>query len=546
MVKRFLIIQLTRLGDSVQTLPVLKLLKQQIPGSHVTVLCVKEFSGIYSRTPFYDRLVALPAVDVTPMRDRAAFRNPDAYPELAEEYDSVINLTHNWVGGFFCGNTKGISKSGLMNCDLPNGQVRSVWAKYLFASQKCRIENLFNIVDVHSAMAGLAPEPVQNYYMHVYENEIRDAHALLIRNGFREKGRLIAFQIGANMLHRAWPPERFASLADRLLRRSEIEIVLLGTGGEKDRAQAMQSCLEFPVIDLVGKTGISELLGVLKQCSILVSNDTGTIHLAAAAGTSTAGLFFSTAYFAETAPYGAGHVVLQAELPCSPCHVDQMCDNPICRDIITVEAVEAVIEKVLGYRSSFNGAGSSNLSVYMSNFTPGGPLLYAPAEPGIASDRFLKGLVYRVLWGEALGCAQNEPAHNLFDPYRSDCILAKIEEASDRNSLFYNWYSQAARLLKQAAVCAGLPSGVEQLASINGILKTIEAAILSSEDSILKYYHMLQMAETDCYRRQAPARAMGDAYGRLLSVVESFDDSIERLRSTLGCRPIRSDLPKVG
>src|SRR5208337_3249859 len=230
----------------------------------------------------------------------------------------------------------------------------------------------------------------------------------------------------------------------RLLRHHDIEIVLLGTGGEKDIAQAMQNHLEFPVIDLVGKTGISELLGVLRQCSLLVSNDTGTIHLAAAAGIETVGLYFSTAYFAETAPYGAGHAVLQPELPCSPCHFDQMCDNPVCRDAITVDAVEAVVEKMLGYRPSW-GACSPGLSVYISNFIPGGPLLYAPADPGSASERFLGGLVYRILWGEALGFAGNEPAlaGDLLGPYRFDSVLARLQEASERNSAYINLYSQA-------------------------------------------------------------------------------------------------------
>ncbi|MGA2938572.1 MAG: glycosyltransferase family 9 protein [Syntrophobacteraceae bacterium] len=533
--ERILIIQLTRMGDSVQTLPVLKLLKRQRTGSNVTLLCVKEFSGIFSRTPFFDRLVALPAVDVAPMRDRVAFQRLSDYPELFEEYDSVINLTHHWAGGFFCCIARGISKSGLVNSDNPIGQVKSGQAKYLFASQKCRIENLFNIVDLHSAMAGLSLEPVQGY-MHINENEVRDGDALLLQNGLRKKGRLIAFQLGANMIHRAWPPERFAALANRLLRRREIEIVLLGTGGEKELAQAMQSHLEFPVIDLVGKTGISELPGVLKQCSILVSNDTGTIHLAAAAGVGTVGLFFSTAYFAETAPYGAGHAVLQSELPCSPCHVGQMCDNPICRDAITVDAVEAVVEKMLGYRPSW-GAYSPGLSVYISNFTPGGPLLYAPAEPWFASERFLRGLVYRILWGEALGFVRNETAlaGSLFGLYRPDSVLAKLEEASETNSAFINRYSQAARLLKQAAgLCAGPPSGMEQLVSINDILKTIEAAVLSSEDSILKYYHMLQMADLDTDRHPEPVRAMSIAYAGLISIVESFENSIEGLRSAFG------------
>jgi hypothetical protein len=213
-----------------------------------------------------------------------------------------------------------------------------------------------------------------------------------------------------------------------------------------------------------------------------------------------------------------------------------MCDNPICRDAITVDAVEAVVEKMLGYRPSW-GACSPGLSVYISNFTPGGPLLYAPAEPRFASEPFLRGLVCRLLWGTALGFARNESAlaGSLLGPYRPDSVLAKLGELSERNSACINWYSQAARLLKQAArVCAGPPSGMGQLVSINDILKTIEAAVLSSEDSILKYYHMLQMADLDCDRPPELVRAMSDAYARLISIVESFGGSIERLRSALG------------
>jgi spore maturation protein CgeB len=533
-VEKILIIQLTRMGDSVQTLPVLKLLKRQKAESSITLLCVKEVSGIFSRTPFVDRIVTLPAVDVAPMRGQIPFKGLNDYGELLEEYDSVINLTHNWVGGFFCANVKGIFKSGLVNSDCPMGQVKSDRAKYLFASQKSRTENLFNIVDMHSAMAGVSPEPVRSY-MQIQENEIDDGYSLLRQHGFEKKGKLIAFQLGANMLHRAWPLDHFAVLAERLAAHSEIEVVLLGAKSEEKLAQDMRSRLTFPAIDLVGRTGISELCGVLKHCSILISNDTGTIHLAAAAGIRTVGIFFSTAYFAETAPYGEGHSVLQAELPCSPCHIDQKCENPICRDAIPVEAVEAVVEKMLGYRKSLTPS-SPGFSVYVSDFAPDGPLLYAPAEPAYTSDRFLAGLISRFLWGGLLGFTRGSPdvEHGLLEPYRPESVSVKLKEASEKNSAFINWYSQAARLLAQAAAArAGPGSGTGQLESINGILKTIDAAVLSSEDSIQKYFHMLQMADLNFNACTEPILAMKEVYAGLLSMVESFDGGIERLKAAL-------------
>ena len=166
------------MGDAVQTLPVLKLLKRQKAESAVTLLCLKELSGIFSRTPFLDRIVSLPAVDVAPMRGRLPFEGFNDYGELLEEYDSVVNLTHNWIGGFFSARVKGKFKFGLVNSDHSVGQVKSDRAKYLFASQKCRIENLFNIVDMHSAMAGLFPEPVRGY-MQIREDEIDEGYSLL-------------------------------------------------------------------------------------------------------------------------------------------------------------------------------------------------------------------------------------------------------------------------------------------------------------------------------------------------------------------------------
>ena len=88
--ERILIIQLTRMGDSVQTLPVPKLLKRQRTGSNVTLPCVKKVSGIFPRTPFFDWLVALPAVDVAPMRGKVPFQRLNGLPGTARR----IRLCH--------------------------------------------------------------------------------------------------------------------------------------------------------------------------------------------------------------------------------------------------------------------------------------------------------------------------------------------------------------------------------------------------------------------------------------------------------------------
>ena len=313
--EKILVIQLSRMGDLVQTLPLLKRLKQEKADCEISLMCVREFSKVIGNSRLTDRLIHLPLGDVKEALkpdDQVNLSCIDSIleiPELKEEYDFVINLTHTSGSGHICERVNAKKKAGRINANKGEVRLSGDWAKYLFASSQNRTQNLFNLVDVYVGMGGVPHRPVWDYIkVATYDHD--KAYGLLKTNGYEEKGRLIAFQMGANKLHRTWPAENFALLGGQLAQHDDVEIVLLGSEKERETGEQFLRVAGFPVIDLIGKTGLADLPAIIKQCDLLVSNDTGPIHIAAAVKTRVLRLYFSTACFSETAPYGEGNVII--------------------------------------------------------------------------------------------------------------------------------------------------------------------------------------------------------------------------------------------
>jgi lipopolysaccharide heptosyltransferase II len=118
-----------------------------------------------------------------------------------------------------------------------------------------------------------------------------------------------------------WPIERFAEAANQIserLKPKQSAWFLFGAPGETAMGEALASRLEVPHQNRIGKTSLSELIAELQNCDLLLTNDTGTMHLAAALGVQTVSIFGSTEP-SLTGPIGDKHVILRHHVPCSPC-----------------------------------------------------------------------------------------------------------------------------------------------------------------------------------------------------------------------------------
>ena len=116
-----------------------------------------------------------------------------------------------------------------------------------------------------------------------------------------------------------WPMDRFAETANRLSHvMPQIEWQLFGAPGEKEQGEQLSALLTGRHHNWVGKTSLTELIHLLRGCALLLTNDTGTMHLAAALGVPTVTIFGSTEHVL-TGPLGPRHQIVRHHVPCSPC-----------------------------------------------------------------------------------------------------------------------------------------------------------------------------------------------------------------------------------
>ncbi|MBK8095126.1 MAG: lipopolysaccharide heptosyltransferase II [Verrucomicrobiaceae bacterium] len=145
-----------------------------------------------------------------------------------------------------------------------------------------------------------------------------------------------------------WPLERFAAVANLVsARHASVHWQLFGAPGEKEMGQQLSALITASHENLVGQTSLSELIARLRQCHLLLTNDTGTMHLAAALGVPVVSIFGSTCPIA-TGPLGEQHTVLRKKQACSPCF-ERECrfGHYECMTQISVEEVSAAIESRL-------------------------------------------------------------------------------------------------------------------------------------------------------------------------------------------------------
>jgi len=411
---KVLVIQLTRMGDIIQTIPLLARLRDDIPNVHVTFVCVDRFSEIIKDVPLVNRYVKISPQDAVKLKtpDMEQILKILDHPFLKESYDLAINLTHDLASAIIMHRIKADEKTGAVAESASDClSIKDTWGRYLFASVNNREENSFNLVDIHIGMGKIRHSPVR-YYLTTDKKTEERIEKLFSWLSISPDRPLVAFHIGANKLYRTWNPKYFAKLAELLIKHHNVQILL--TGSNKEKALFGEFLTDIPetlteknhIVSLMGFTKLQDLIAILKRCKLLVSNDTGPIHIAAAVGTPTIGIYLSTAYPGETAPYGEGHYVLHPTLECYPC-IDENSGFPCgiaCRDTILPSVVFDLSTKLLA-EDNLRVAYHEGTVILRSRFLQNGTLIYTPlnsAEAGIKSSWFRKKML-RILWDGVLG-----------------------------------------------------------------------------------------------------------------------------------------------
>ena len=168
--------------------------------------------------------------------------------------------------------------------------------------------------------------------------------ATLLLDGGSSRAPIVGFAPGAAYGHaKRWPPDRVAHVITRLVRERQAQCVLVGAEGDRESGRAIESALppDVPVTNLIGRTDLRLLIGVLARCNAFVSNDSGAMHLAAATGVRVTAIFGPTNE-KETAPLG-DHDVLLHQVFCRPCMLRECPIDHRCMKRITPDEVFASV-----------------------------------------------------------------------------------------------------------------------------------------------------------------------------------------------------------
>ena len=425
--KKFLVINLTRMGDILQSTPLLRAFKSRDPEVEISYLAVARFADVCRSIPEIDRLIPFDFGSAVAISKEAVRCLPRRLKEMqafidllrGEDFDAVINISHSRISALIChllgvANTRGltVSREGYRLIPHP-------WARYFFTANLNRHYNRFNLVDINQGLAldtgefAADSSPASPLFgRHGLSFQIKPeaqskADKLLTGWAWKEAPFLIGFQPGASLPSKTWPADSFSRLGRLLRDELGAGILVFGTDKEVKLADEVSKPLGDAALNVAGKTDIGALGALLSRLDLLVTNDTGTQHIAAALGTPVLSLCFGSALAHETGPYGKGHLVVEAALPCYPCSFHVECHRFRCQEHVRPEIVYHVAKMMLaeGHQRDTgreDETWSQNINIWRTDFDPDGFWMLRPLirRPITASDYI--NACAREIWKEIL------------------------------------------------------------------------------------------------------------------------------------------------
>ncbi len=348
LVMNTLVINLTRFGDLLQSQSVFAELAAM--GRTTGLVCLENFAGAAGLLRHVDQIFPLPAGEflreVEADWKKALVRFQEFVQEVKLRFppEQVINLTPSVAARVLA---RRLSIGETMGFSIDAEGFRrdySPWAAFLEISAANRGLSPFNIVDLFRRAAGLGRMPAVSDLAPVDSERLAAARNRLNATAPAGTRGFVGFQLGASEDARRWPVEYFARLGEGVWERYALLPVLLGSGGEKSLATRYLDQCRAPAVDLVGGTSLSDLAAVVSLLRILVTNDTGTMHLAAGLKTPVMAFFLATAQPFDTGPYRPGSVSLEPDLNCHPCAFGTVCPHDrACRRVISPETALEVL-----------------------------------------------------------------------------------------------------------------------------------------------------------------------------------------------------------
>lgn len=426
------------MGDLLQSSPLMAGLKKKYPDARLDVLVSSDFASIAESVPNIDKVKIFNLRQFTPAKYKGDLTLVKVYgyvekfvDELKkDEYDVVINLSHSKLSAIITTLINVKDVRGITSSNMGNRMVKHPWLRYFATIIFNRDYNSFNIVDIYLKSGNV--EAVSDHLLLEVDNEsTRFSEDFLSQQGVKESDFVVGFQAGSSRKGRRWSAKSFADLGNRIMGELEGKVVLFGVKSEAELGNEIEEMMERKPINTIGKTSVQQLSAMVKRCNVLLTNDTGTMHIATAVGTRVVGLFFAHAFPMETGPYSRGNIVFQADIPCSPCSYGVNCNNVVCVDYVTVDHVLKVLklikEEKIDETDFKNDNGMKNIKIFRSGFDEDHMIEFLPAIKRPLSKRDFFGFLHRLIWKKIFDSDNTGAAKNVLDPDVEKNVLKKLD-----------------------------------------------------------------------------------------------------------------------
>jgi lipopolysaccharide heptosyltransferase II len=348
-VRRILVREVNWVGDGVLTLPALEALDRRFPAAEISVLARSWVAGLFAGQPGVDQVIQYRPEDYRGLRGRRRLAG-----EIRRQgFDLAVLFPNSldaalipWLARVPC--RVGYPTDGrrlfLTHPVRPPSR----------GSGRHQVESYLDII---RALGGDGPSVPR---LHVTK-DVRDATIQFLKaNGIGEFDMLVALNPGAVYgSAKRWPADRFATVADALVDDWGARIALVGSRREIPILEEVGLRMRRPAVMLGGKTDLRTLMGLLERARLLLTNDTGAMHVASALDTPVLAVFGPTDV-ETTGPLGCRSRVVREPVPCSPCllrecPIDHRCMRGVCVEQV-VRAAGDLLEAARGSRPAALGA----------------------------------------------------------------------------------------------------------------------------------------------------------------------------------------------
>ena len=344
-VRNILVIRPDGIGDVMFSTPLYEALKKRYPDANLTVLVSAYTKDILEMNPYVDNLLVL--------------RNTWFTANKRTKYSEILSMLWNIR-----------EKNFDIGIDL-RGDVRNILLM-LFGKVSYRVgygitgggfllnKMLSYEKDIHEVDRNLklikeldcsvVNRRLQIYYSQADKESILN---LLEREHVGKNDILLAVHMETGYPSKLWKTDRFVQLLQEMNKRDYGKIVLVGEGKNVNGFHNVHGRLGFNYINTIGKLSISKLAVLLERCAVLISCDSGPVHVATAVGIPCIVLFSGTNNVKQWGPFGNINRVIYKDVECSPCEM-RVCprDTHLCMDMIKVEDVlcelKTIFESTVG------------------------------------------------------------------------------------------------------------------------------------------------------------------------------------------------------